>query len=81
MSLYPISMAYAKQPGLISPNYTVLRPKDNVDVRFFELVLKSPACRAELRTRAKGIVEGFGGSIQMTFTTFACQFPRPTSSG
>ncbi|MDQ2736497.1 MAG: restriction endonuclease subunit S, partial [Pseudomonadota bacterium] len=51
--------AYAKQPGLISPDYTVLRPKLGASVRFFEYVLKSPACRAELRTRAKGIVEGF----------------------
>lgn len=51
--------AYAKQPGLISPDYTVLRPMPCASVRFFEYVLKSPACRAELRTRAKGIVEGF----------------------
>lgn len=51
--------AYAKQPGLISPDYTVLRPLSCTNVRFFEYVLKSPACRAELRTRAKGIVEGF----------------------
>jgi type I restriction enzyme, S subunit len=51
--------AYANQPGLISPDYTVLRPKPRASVRFFEHVLKSPACRAELRTRAKGIVEGF----------------------
>lgn len=51
--------AYANQPGLISPDYTVLRPTPGASVRFFEHVLKSPACRAELRTRAKGIVEGF----------------------
>ena len=51
--------AYAKQLGLISPDYTVLRPMPFANVRFFEYVLKSPACRAELRTRAKGIVEGF----------------------
>lgn len=51
--------AYAKQPGLISPDYTVFRPMACANVRFFEYALKSPACRAELRTRAKGIVEGF----------------------
>lgn len=50
---------HAKQPGLISPDYTVLRPTHYANVRFFEYVLRSPACRAELRTRAKGIVEGF----------------------
>lgn len=51
--------AYAKQSGLVSPDYTVLRPQNDVDVRYFEAVLKSPACRGELFTRAKGIVEGF----------------------
>lgn len=51
--------AYAKQPGVISPDYTVLRPQDGAEVRYFEAVLKSPACRGELFTRAKGIVEGF----------------------
>ena len=48
--------AYAKQSGLISPDYTVLRPAERANVRFFEFVLKSTACQAELRTRAKGIV-------------------------
>jgi type I restriction enzyme S subunit len=51
--------AHARQAGLVSPDYTVLRPNENADVRYFEFVLRSPSCRAELRTRAKGIVEGF----------------------
>jgi type I restriction enzyme S subunit len=69
--------AYAKQPGLISPDYTVLRPKDNVNVRFFELVLKSPACRAELRTRAKGIVEGFWRLYTDDFYDIRLPVPSP----
>jgi type I restriction enzyme, S subunit len=51
--------AYARQPGVISPDYSVFRPEPSVDVRYLEFVLKSPACRGELRTRTKGIVEGF----------------------
>ena len=51
--------AYASQPGVISPDYTVLRPLPNSVVRYYEYLLKSPACRGELRTRTKGIVEGF----------------------
>ena len=51
--------AYANQPGVISPDYSVFRPESSVDVRYLEFVLKSPACRGELRTRTKGIVEGF----------------------
>jgi len=51
--------AYATRSGVISPDYTVLRPLSNADVRYYEYLLKSPACRGELRTRTKGIVEGF----------------------
>jgi type I restriction enzyme, S subunit len=51
--------AHANQQGVISPDYTVLRPLPNADVRYYEYLLKSPACRGELRTRIKGIVEGF----------------------
>jgi type I restriction enzyme S subunit len=51
--------AYATQPGVVSPDYTVLRPIHGDDVVFFELVFKTPDCTAELRRSTKGIVEGF----------------------
>jgi len=51
--------AMAKQTGVVSPDYTVLRRIRPMDVQYFEHVLRSPACRHELRVRAKGIVEGF----------------------
>lgn len=51
--------AHASQQGVISPDYTVLRPLPNAVVRYYEYLLKSPACRGELRIRIKGIVEGF----------------------
>ena len=51
--------AHARQPGLVSPDYTVLRPVHSDDVIYFELVFKTPPCVAELRCSTKGIVEGF----------------------
>lgn len=51
--------ALARQNGVISPDYTVLRKIRPMAVQYFEHVLRSPACRVELRVRAKGIVEGF----------------------
>lgn len=51
--------AHARFAGVISPDYTVLRPLEPDSAEYFELVLRSPACRRELRIRAKGIVEGF----------------------
>ncbi len=48
----------AREPGVISPDYTVLRKIRPISV-YFEYVLRSPACRFELRIRAKGIVQGF----------------------
>lgn len=51
--------AVAKQEGLVSPDYTVFRCYNGVSTRYFELLLRTPTCRTELRRRAKGIVEGF----------------------
>ena len=51
--------ALASQPGLISPDYTVLRQVREMDARYFEAVYRTPACRVELRQKAKGIVQGF----------------------
>jgi type I restriction enzyme S subunit len=51
--------ALAKQDGVVSSDYTVLRRNRNVEVPYYEHILRSPACRHELRVRAKGIVEGF----------------------
>ena len=51
--------ALAPERGVVSPDYTVLRPVREVEERFFEAVYRTPACRVELRQRAKGIVQGF----------------------
>lgn len=51
--------ALAPMLGVISPDYTVLRPIADIEERFFELVYRTPACRVELAKRAKGIVQGF----------------------
>ncbi len=51
--------ARASIPGVISPDYTVFRPVSDIDVQFFEHLYKTPAYKAELRKRTKGIVEGF----------------------
>jgi type I restriction enzyme S subunit len=51
--------ALAFERGLVSPDYTVFRPAREMESRYFELVYRTPACRLELRQRAKGIVEGF----------------------
>jgi type I restriction enzyme S subunit len=51
--------ALATLGGVISPDYTVLRRTRTLAAKYFEQVLRSPACRVELRRRAKGIVAGF----------------------
>ena len=51
--------AVAAQSGVISPDYSVFRKKEPLNIFYFESVLKSSACRRELKIRAKGIVEGF----------------------
>ncbi len=51
--------ALAKQGGVISPDYSVFRKRVALRMDYFESVLRSSACRRELRIRAKGLVEGF----------------------
>lgn len=51
--------ALANHAGVLSPDYTVLRPIESDGAEYFEQVLRSPVCRRELHVRAKGIVEGF----------------------
>ncbi|ACD95916.1 restriction endonuclease subunit S [Trichlorobacter lovleyi] len=51
--------ALAPGQGLISPDYTVFRPARPMVARYFEAMYRTPACRVELRKRAKGIVQGF----------------------
>ena len=51
--------ALAHDRGIVSPDYTVLRLRKAGIAEFFEQTLRSSACRRELRTRARGIVEGF----------------------
>jgi len=51
--------ALAKQLGVISPDYTVFRKRVAISMEYYESVLRSSACRRELRIRAKGLVEGF----------------------
>lgn len=51
--------AIAPEAGLVSPDYTVFRAVRDIEARYFEAVYRTPACRIELRQRAKGIVQGF----------------------
>lgn len=51
--------ALASIRGLVSPDYTVFRPTCAMEPRYFEALYRTPACRVELRQRAKGIVQGF----------------------
>lgn len=52
--------ALAPIKGVVSSDYTVLRvKKEKVIPQYLEFLLKSNACRRELVTRVRGIVEGF----------------------
>lgn len=52
--------ALAPMQGVVSPDYTVLRLNTKIVIpKYLEYLLKSNACRKELVTRVRGIVEGF----------------------
>jgi type I restriction enzyme S subunit len=51
--------ARATEAGVVSPDYTVLRPIGDISVHYCESLFKTPMYVGEFRRRTKGIVEGF----------------------
>lgn len=69
--------ARAKQAGVVSPDYTVLRPKGDVSVRYCESLFKTPMYVGEFRRRTKGIVEGFWRLYTDDFYNVTALLPPP----
>lgn len=68
--------ALAPQSGVISPDYTVLRPNtERILPSFAETVLKSDCCRGELHIRVRGIIEGFWRLYTDDFNTIVLPVP------
>lgn len=51
--------ALVRQPGIVSPDYSVFRPVSSISSEYYEYLLKSATLRPELIRKAKGIIEGF----------------------
>jgi len=68
--------ALASQNGVISPDYTVLKPiRMYISPQFAEYYLKSDACKYELRKRVRGVVEGFWRLYTEDLYTINMQIP------
>lgn len=70
-------VAVAPVPGVVSPDYTVLRPRGTTNHNYFCAVYRSPICGQELRLRAKGIVEGFWRLYTDDFYDIRVPVPPP----
>ncbi|MFW5004353.1 restriction endonuclease subunit S [Pseudomonas aeruginosa] len=73
--------ARAKQAGVVSPDYTVLRPKGDASVRYCESLFKTPMYVGEFRRRTKGIVEGFWRLYTDDFYNVTALLPPPEEQG
>lgn len=69
--------AHAKQSGVVSPDYTVLRPITDDNPRFFELLFKSPPFITEFTKSTKGIVKGFWRLYTDDFYSIRAVVPPP----
>lgn len=65
----------AGQSGVISPDYTVLRPHEACDASYYERLFKTPPSIAMLRRSTKGIVEGFWRLYTDDFYNIAVPVP------
>ena len=68
--------ALGRQAGVVSPDYSVFRKQDCINMEYFLRVLRLPALRTELRLCAKGIVEGFWRLYTKDF--YNIQLPVPS---
>jgi type I restriction enzyme S subunit len=68
--------ALAKQYGVVSPDYTVLIPNENlIESCFAEYYLKSNACKESIRIKVRGVVEGFWRLYTDDFYTIEMLLP------
>jgi type I restriction enzyme S subunit len=53
------------EPGIVSPDYAVLRPTAKVDVRYVTYLFKTPVMRARFRGESKGLGTGTAGFLRL----------------
>ena len=70
-------LAVSPAHGVVSPDYTVLRPLGTTNQHYFCALYRSPYCGQELRQRAKGIVEGFWRLYTDDFNDIRVPLPPP----
>lgn len=63
--------------GVVSPDYTIFRKTQPVEVRYFEYLFKTPVFIDEMKRSSKGIVEGFWRLYTDQFYSFHIPFPSP----
>ena len=63
--------------GLVSPDYTVFRPKENHYARYLEHLLKTPYMVAQFVQRSKGIGSGFNRLYTEDFGDCIAPVPPP----
>lgn len=66
---------WCREPGLVTKNYTVLRPRIRIDNDYFEQLFMNPVFAEGLRINARGV--GDGMSPLYTSTLLAMKMPLP----
>ena len=61
--------------GLISPDYSIFKPIDKVDVKYFEALFKTPILITQFAIRSKGIGSGFNRLYTPDFGDVAISIP------
>lgn len=65
MWVYYGALGVAHETGLVSPDYSVFRPREpDVDAELVAITLKTPAFVAEMTMRVRGIGSAFQGSVR-----------------
>lgn len=71
MSVRAGALGVVGEPGVVTPEYEVLRPHDQVDERFIAYLMKSPWFVSELVKRERGIGAGGAQGVRTTRISYS----------
>ena len=64
MSAYQGALGHARQDGIVSPDYLVLRPNSRLDVTYAEYLMKTPWFVSQMASRVRGIGSAELGTVR-----------------
>lgn len=71
-------IAIVPQPGIVSPDYAVFEPKDEVNPEYYTHLFTTPLLQAVFRSESKGLGTGSSGFLRLySYNFLSISMPKP----